>query len=131
MNAKTRNKLDAIFSKYIRLRDADEYGMVKCITCDNRKPVKEMQCGHFISRRHYATRWDEQNTAGQCPACNLFAQGRQYEFSLALIEKYDKDTPQKLLNKSKDVFKLSEKDAQTLIHEYKKKVERLRQQKGL
>ena len=38
-------KLDKIFSEYIRKRDADENGYVKCCTCPTVEHWKEMDCG--------------------------------------------------------------------------------------
>ena len=35
--SKLKKKLDAIFSKYIRLKDADKNGYVKCYTCGVKK----------------------------------------------------------------------------------------------
>lgn len=56
--------------------------MVLCVTCDDPQPThwKRMQCGHFVSRRHYMHRWDitSGNCAPQCVACNRFDQGRQW-----------------------------------------------------
>ena len=55
-------KLDAIFSQYIRLKDADHNGNVTCFTCGKVEHYKKgMQCGHFQSRKHLATRFDEEN----------------------------------------------------------------------
>jgi hypothetical protein len=42
--------LDELLSKYIRLRDSDEYGMVRCISCGKRMHWKESDCGHYVSR---------------------------------------------------------------------------------
>lgn len=76
-------KLDTVFSLYVRNLHAVD-GIVQCYTCDTIKPVKEMQCGHFMSRRHYATRWNTDNCRPQCVSCNLFNQGMQYEFGKRL-----------------------------------------------
>ena len=69
-------KLDTLFSLYIRLKSADKYGNVKCYTCNTKRHYKDyMQCGHFISRRHYITRWKETNAKPQCYSCNVGNQG--------------------------------------------------------
>lgn len=72
--------LDANFSYFVRLRYADDAGRVTCATCDDPTPRdwREMQCGHFVSRRHYLHRWEVANCAPQCPKCNRFDQGRQW-----------------------------------------------------
>ena len=58
-------KLDTVFSQYIRLRYADNY-IVECYTCGIKNHYKKMHCGHFMSRKHYSTRWDELNCQVQC-----------------------------------------------------------------
>ena len=54
-------KLDKLFSEYMRKRDTDVNGYGLCCTCAKRIHYKEGHCGHFMSRRHYATRWDPEN----------------------------------------------------------------------
>lgn len=66
MNIK-RNKLDILFSEYIRLR-ADG----KCELCLRRKTFKKLQCSHFHGRRKKSVRWDPENAAGLCFACHRF-----------------------------------------------------------
>ena len=68
-------KLDTVFSEYIRLRDSNKEGICKCITCGEYKHWREMDAGHFISREHMATRWEEENAHAQCPSCNRFKSG--------------------------------------------------------
>ena len=62
-------KLDVVYSKYIRLRDAMEGGSTRCISCGQIKPFDKMDCGHFHSRTHKSTRWDEDNTHSECSFC--------------------------------------------------------------
>ena len=52
--SKLKKELDKWFSLYIRLRDANEYGMVQCFTCGKVGHYKTggMQNGHFQSRKH-------------------------------------------------------------------------------
>ena len=64
--SKLVKKLDAVFSQYIRLKDADEFGNATCFTCGKVDHWKKLQNGHFQSRKHYATRWDEMNCQVQC-----------------------------------------------------------------
>ena len=65
--SKLKKELDKWFSLFIRLRDADSNGLVFCFTCGCSKYYKRgMQNGHFQSRKHLATRWDEENCQPQC-----------------------------------------------------------------
>jgi hypothetical protein len=94
--SKLKKELDKWFSLYIRLRDATDEGMVQCFTCGVVKYYKSgMQCGHFQSRRHLPTRFDEENCAPQCVSCNMFKQGEQYKFALNLDAKYGEGTSER------------------------------------
>ena len=112
-------ELDKVFSLFIRARDMNEEGVSSCITCGKMMTLKTSQCGHFISRIHYATRWEEKNCAAQCVACNMFKQGKQYEFGLAIDEKYGVGTSWKLLIQSKNTFKKDRSILEMLIKKYK------------
>ena len=80
--SKLKKELDTIFSLYIRLRESEE-GLVQCFTCHKVSHYKSgMQNGHFQSRKHLATRWDEENCQVQCVGCNMFKAGEQYRFSI-------------------------------------------------
>src|SRR4051812_13988495 len=98
-------ELDTIFSTYIRLREADENGMVKCFTSGKIMHYKKSQAGHFISRRHYATRWDEKNVQVQSVHENIFNQGNAPVFGKRLDEKYGAGTVDMLLMKKNNHFK--------------------------
>ena len=62
-------KLDKYFALYIRLRDAMPSGYFRCISCGRIKPFEESDCGHFHSRIHMATRFDEENCNAECRYC--------------------------------------------------------------
>jgi len=113
--------LDAWYSRYIRWSNADADGLVQCATCDTKKPVKSMQCGHFMSRRHYSTRWVEKNTAPQCYGCNIGDQGRQYQMSKYLDNKYGAGTSERLQARSQEARKYTDKEIEYLIKYYRDK----------
>ena len=77
-------KLDIVFSQWIRLSNADFDGFCVCITCEKKLHWKEIQAGHFMSRKHYSIRCDERNVKPQCVGCNVFRYGEQYKFSKML-----------------------------------------------
>jgi len=108
-------KLDAVFSEYVRKSNADSNGICTCVTCDRQFYWKQIQAGHFMSRKHYSTRWDLENVKPQCPKCNVFNQGEQYKYSLYL----GKETAEKLLAKSRQIQKFTYDDIETLINQYK------------
>lgn len=67
-------RLDRIFSLYIRLRDSSEYGhrYFKCISCGRVLPISKADAGHYMSRRHQSTRFDEDNVHAECSYDNRF-----------------------------------------------------------
>ena len=73
-------KLDTIFSIYIRRKNSVNE-IAQCITCGKKDHWKKMQNGHFMSRKHYATRWDEDNVEVQCMGCNVYRYGEQYLYT--------------------------------------------------
>lgn len=94
--ASLKKKADKYFSQYVRMRDSDINGIGSCISCDTKKHWKSLQAGHFVSRSASPLRYDEENVNAQCVGCNMFKQGNQYAYGLALDEKYGDGTAQKL-----------------------------------
>lgn len=118
-------ELDNIFSRYIRTRFADSNGTVKCFTSGKFMGLKESQAGHFVSRRHYSTRWDEKNVQVQSVAENVFNQGNAPVFALRLDEKYGRGTAELLIQKSRNHWKPTRFELEYLINEYKEKVKKI------
>ena len=130
--SKLKKELDKWFSLYIRLREANEYGMVQCFTCGVVRGYKDgMQNGHFQSRKHMATRFDEENCQVQCLKCNIFDSGQQYLFSLRLDEKYGEGTAEELEFLARTTMKFSRYDFEDKISYYGTLVEKLREEKGI
>ena len=111
-------KLDTIFSEFIRRRFAKN-DIAECFTCGKRDNWKNLQCGHFQSRKHYSTRWDIINCQVQCAGCNIFKNGEQFIFGKRLDAKYGDGTADQLHIKAKKMVKLSTNDLIMLINKYK------------
>jgi hypothetical protein len=131
--SKLKKELDKFFSLYIRLRSSNEYGITQCYTCSKAAHYKTggMQCGHFQSRSYLATRFDEVNCQVQCVGCNMFKQGEQYKFALALDANYGEGTADELLYLAKTTIKISRADYEEKISYYKEIVNKLKKEKGL
>jgi hypothetical protein len=129
--SKLKKELDKWFSLYIRLRDADENGVVICFTSGRAYPYKNIHAGHFMSRRCLSTRWCEINVQPQSAADNLFAQGEQYKFGLNLDAKYGEGTAEELQFKARQIQKFSRIDYEEKISYYKKAVDKLKKEKGI
>jgi len=113
-------KLDNIFSQYIRLRYSKNE-LSECVTCGKKDHWKKLQAGHFVSRKHYSTRWDEDNVQVQCSGCNVFRYGEQYLFSKYLGTELSED----LLIKSRKIQKFTDYELLEMIEIYKDKVNNL------
>ena len=122
---KLSKKLDVIFSKYIRWYYADANGYVECYTCGVTKPVKEMQCGHFQSRRHYATRWHTDNCKPQCVKCNMFMQGNIWVYGNKLKAEIGDVKFNKLIQLSNSTVKYTQQDYLDMLEYYKKELNNL------
>ena len=130
--SKLKKELDKYFSLFIRLRDATDEGAVICVTCNKVSHYKSgMQCGHFQSRRFLATRFDEQNCAVQCVACNMFRGGEQFKFALNLDAKYGDGKALELEYKARTIVNYSRLDYTSRIVYYKSLVNKLKKEKGI
>ena len=130
--SKLKKELDKWFSLFIRLRSANEYGMVQCFTCGVVRGYKDgMQNGHFQSRKHMATRFDEENCQIQCVKCNIFDSGQQYIFSIRLDEKYGEGTAEELEFLARVIHKVSRREYEEQITYYKDLVNNLKEEKGI
>lgn len=112
---------DREFSRAVRLRDStDGYG--NCITCTKLISVKEGHAGHFQSRRHSSTRFDEENVNLQCSLCNAFRAGEQYQYGMALELKYGEGTAEKLAKKAQEYHKLTFEELEEVIHDAREEI---------
>ena len=115
--SKLVKKLDTIFSQYIRQKNAvDE--IATCFTCGKEDHWKKLQNGHFQSRRHYSTRWDEINCQVQCAGCNVFKYGEQFIFGKNLDLEYGSGCSESLYYKAKQITKYSYDEIEDLITKY-------------
>ena len=129
--SKLKKELDKWFSLFIRLRDATNEGMVQCWTSGRVYHYRNIHAGHFISRRHLATRWCEINVQPQSAADNLFGQGEQYKFGLNLDAKFGEGTSEELQYKARQTVKLSRIDYEEKISYYKDLVNKLKKEKEI
>lgn len=126
-----KKKLDNIFSRYIRLRDAikieGDETKGKCITCGKIGYIKEMHCGHYVPRNVLATRYDEDNCHLQCPSCNLWKNKgvMMIEYREKLVQKIGEDKVKELESKRWNITKLDAKWYEDKIQHYKEQVQKM------
>ena len=124
-------RLDKVFSKYIRLRDAMPSGMFRCISCGKIKPIEQADCGHFHSRTHMSTRFDEDNCHAECRYCNRFSADHLIGYRENLIKKIGGQRYQLLEVKAHETRKWSHFELEQLAKYYKALVEKLQKEKGI
>jgi hypothetical protein len=84
-----RDKAWELTSKYVRLREADENGYNRCVTCGATKPYQELQAGHFVPQAQgNAARWDLRNIHPQCYRCNINLGGNGPEYGPYIRARY-------------------------------------------
>jgi len=122
--SKLKAKLDKLFSEYIRKRDSDYSGNCICISCGKEQPAfgGSTHAGHFMSRRHMATRWDEKNVNSQCSYCNTFLNGNQYRASIGIDKKWGEGTAKELEQRANTTVKVSRVDYEEAIENIKQKI---------
>ena len=118
-------KLDGVFSIYIRLRDRVSDDYAKCITSGRIelwKGSNRLDAGHFMSRRHMATRWHEHNVCAQTVKDNQWGSGEQYKFGIALDKKFGKGTADKMVLLSNTTAKWAIFELEAMIEHYENKI---------
>ena len=124
-------KLDRVFSEFIRLRDTMPNGMFRCISCGKIKPYSQADCGHYHSRTHMSTRFDEENANAECRSCNRFCADHLVGYRKNLIAKIGEHRLDVLEWRAHQMKKWSDFELKELIKHYQVKVKELKQEKGL
>jgi len=117
-----KNALDVTFSKYIRLRDADENGICKCISCGKPDHWKNMDAGHFVNRKHLSLRWGIRNVHAQCKSCNRFDEGNIVGYTKAMIKKYGTEILDEFELRKHTPCQIARYDLEVLIDFYKEEI---------
>lgn len=120
-------ELDDLVSKYLRLKNADENGLVQCYTCPEKLPIAKMQAGHYIPRGNMLLRFDlERNLRCQCKNCNEYKRG-----NLAIYgQKLEQELPgvtELLYNESLLSYKYTRDELRQMINDYSKRIKLLKQ----
>jgi hypothetical protein len=117
-----KKKAWRIFSEYIRRRDTDEGGTVRCVTCRGLFFWKEVHAGHFVPGRTNAVLFHEDITNPQCPVCNIWKGGAYQEYTLYMLDKYGREKVDEFLALKRKVVKYTRSDLEDLILHYEEKL---------
>ena len=117
-----KKKAWKLLSKAIRLEAADKNGQCKCVTCDQKKPWKEMQAGHLVSGRSNGVLFDERGIWPQCYACNVCRQGMGAEYTVFILGVYGQGVGDDLIRKRREVVRFTKEELKEMIEGYKVRI---------
>jgi len=120
-----KQRLDKLFSQYIRRKYMNHSGMALCCSCLKWYHISNMDAGHYVSRRQNALRYDERNVHPQCRKCNRFSEGNKAGYTLYLQEKYGPDVIADLNREQHIIKRFRVAELQELIKETRKKMKKL------
>jgi len=123
----TKKRADRIFSELVRRSACTDGEYCQCVTCWKVDHWKNMQAGHFQSRRYNSTRYDKRNVKVQCPRCNMWEEGRKYEFGKYLVGIYGKNIIDKLRILTNQTKRFTVGELEEMITEFKKELKDLKQ----
>lgn len=115
-----KKKAWKLFSEYVRSKHP-----AVCYTCGESHRRKSLQCGHAIGGRHNAVLFDEEICRPQCVACNVFRRGNYPIFTTKLIKENGMEWWEKKLEGARRIVKLTRSDMESLIAQFKDKLELL------
>lgn len=122
---------DKLFGDFIKKRDSDKFGQVKCPCCNNLYSMNDrtgdnqavVQILHFVSRTNYQYRYSEDFCYAGCCYCNLNnyldAKGKEYQnYKNMLVQKLGLAEVEKAERSKYDVNKLPESYLDEIIEKY-------------
>jgi hypothetical protein len=89
-----------------------------------------MHCGHFALRDKMQTRYHEKNCNTQCPGCNTFKAGKQYEHGRAIDQKYGEGTADFIMGISNRYQGYKAFELEQIAEDYKQRAKALAEEKG-
>lgn len=130
---KLRSKLWRLFSEFIRCRDADMNGNIKCCTTGQERHWRTSQAGHFFSQRgNPALIFEESNVNAQSPIANKMQKNNiTWEYLVYMKNKYGEEELNRLASLKGKPFKFTRDWYEEKIKHYKEQVELLKSQKNL
>lgn len=127
--SKEKKKTWAVFSKYIRLRDAvrttGTLAEAKCVSCQKKYPIKSLQAGHFVSRTHTSVMFDEQNVHAQCVGCNMFKQGNFAGYLEEMRRLYGETVIDRILSTRFEIKRFKASELLEMKEMYKQKIKEM------
>ena len=128
--SKLVQKLDQVFSVYIRLSVADKDWYITCPLCWTRVHWTKSQNMHFIKRSVYKYRRDEKNCHAGCMRCNVILHGNYIVYTRRMQRKYGEILVDEMIN-DRQIMKIATAEIEAMIDHYQVLVDELKRTKGL
>jgi hypothetical protein len=114
-----QKKADKVFNAWIRERDSED-GFFECVSCFRELPVKQMNAGHYVSKKNCLhLRYNEYNVHGECVWCNCFNESHLIGYRETLIGYYGLEKVLELEQARHNTVKFSSIDYLDIIEKYK------------
>ena len=120
--AKVSEDVAVLLQKLVRLENADDNGYCICVTCGTTKHYKELDGGHFVSRRYTATRLMKENIWPQCKGCNGYLKGNPIPYTLFMIDMYGKEFVHELHALKNETKKFTRDELAEMSKEFKDQI---------
>ena len=112
------NKLDAVFSQYLRLKYPRCQIGIKCTN------GQSTQVSHFVGRANQTLRYDEDNVTACCFACHQYMDANPMEHVLWKRYQLD-DRFDILIVRSRGITKRTKQDKEDMIKYYQDRIKEL------
>lgn len=126
-------ELDKYTSILVRLGAADKNGITTCYTSGERVYWRQLDAGHYISRRFMRTRWDLKNIRPQSVKDNRYLGGNYKVYEKKIKAELGEDEVLKLWDKAYSGKKIPTYELEEMLVEIKQKYKELireRKEKG-
>lgn len=129
--AKLREEAAVLLQRLVRMKAADADGLAQCVTCGKKQHYKDMDGGHFISRRWTATKLIEENIHVQCKGCNQYASGRYDDYTLYMVDTYGIEMVRELNQKKRELCKQNRIELEDMKIELKVRIKEQEKRLGI
>lgn len=112
-------RTEKVFNAWIRKRDTHYDNTFKCICCGVWFSAKDMDAGHFITKKRSIIRFNEDNVHGQSKICNQGKDGNEKGYEKNLTIHIGQERVDELKRLAKLPFKWDRESLLEIINKYK------------
>lgn len=119
---KLKGKAQTLLQKLVRMKAADSNGICRCASCGKAAHWKEMDGGHFISRRYTFHTLREENIHPQCKMCNRFFGTIHDDYRRYMVDMYGEEFVQWLSDTKNKAVKMNRMELEATIAELNQRI---------